>query len=103
METRKTLQTAVCEAFGITESQLWQETRKREIVDARKCYLYIVNECLETGPSLASQWTGVDRVKIHYYSQKFNDHYRKSKDYRRRADQVLAAFNNKELSLLINI
>jgi hypothetical protein len=37
-----TLKTEICKAFGIKEDEIFQKTRKREIVNARQTYIYLI-------------------------------------------------------------
>jgi hypothetical protein len=39
-----TLSKEICKAFGISEERLFQHTRKREIVNARQVYVYILRK-----------------------------------------------------------
>lgn len=94
---------AVCLAFGIPEENLGLHNRKRETVNARKCYAHIVSKELGKGPSVTarklSDW--VSHADIIYYCKQYKNHRETESKFRRRSDLVLSQIHSGKINVNI--
>jgi chromosomal replication initiation ATPase DnaA len=79
----------VCETYGISETDLFSKTRKREIVEPRQMVIFLLNRltkrsnnriCLDFRKNHS---TGMHAIR------KVTDYYRTEKAYRERMDAIL--------------
>lgn len=83
---------AICQAYGIREEDLGMHTRKREIVNARKCYAHIVSKEIGKGPSITARKLSVwaSHADIIYYCKQYMNHRLTEIDFKKRSDLVLS-------------
>jgi chromosomal replication initiation ATPase DnaA len=80
----------ICEIFKIPSGWLFRKSRKKEIINARRLYMYILNRKMKWGPSATERFTGWDHSSVIYSSRKCEDFMENEKDYREKAEGIFA-------------
>ena len=96
----------ICELFGVPEDVLFLRSRKRELVDARRLYFYILDKKANWGPSAVSRHTasiscnkGWDHASVIYASRKCEEIMETEKSYRQKADEIFQALKEDRIRI----
>lgn len=98
---KSTLRKEICNAFGIPEENLFLKCRKREIVNARQIYVYLirtteledevsVQKVKRKSPSALAKHIGFDHATIYHCESKTQDYYDTEADTRALIDRLQA-------------
>jgi len=109
-EEKRTLRKEVCDAFGIPEENLFIKSRKREIVNARQVYTYLVyttpikNEdpvqhAKRTSPVCLGKHIGKDHATVYHYENKVPDYYDTEVNIRTLVDRLRGELIDRKLDM----
>ena len=93
------LNEAICKIFKIPVNSLFDRSRKREIINARRLYMYILNKEMKWGPSLTGRYTGWDHASVIYSSKKCEDLMDTEKDYKAKVNLILSELNHERIRI----
>ncbi len=98
----------ICNSFYLTKDELFNRSRKREIIDGRRFYLYVLNKKLKWGPVKVSRYTakisghqGWDHATILTSCKKYKTLIETEKAYREKTAQIISGIENESIQLPI--
>jgi chromosomal replication initiator protein len=94
----KKLDAAICDYFQIPIEKLKQRTRKREIVDARRLYIYALSKGFNLKPPEIAEHTGFDRCTVFYHNKKASNYIETEKDYREKAEMIIRGIHDHNIT-----
>lgn len=86
----KEIDELICDVFGVTDAELHQKTRKREIVEARQMAIYVRAVCLDIPPRVCGDHFGLDRTTCIHAINTVTALIGNNKYFRSRANEVLS-------------
>lgn len=89
-ETIKRIMDAVCSVFEITKEQLCSKTRKRNIVDARRVFIYFYYPTVRSQLIVASALRVIGRSTVANHQETFYDLYENDRYFHTKVNQVKA-------------
>jgi chromosomal replication initiation ATPase DnaA len=99
LTTKIDLNKVICEAFGISVEYLFIRSRKQEIINARRLYMYILNKKMKWGPSLTGRHIGWDHASVIHASKKCEALMSTERYYRDKVNQVLTELNHERINI----
>jgi len=92
-EVVKSLDSAICNRFEISQDQLYSHGRKKEVVNARRLYFWILMS-MNINPVKIAELTGFDRTTVYFHGKRAPDYIKTEKDYREKAESIMRGVQN---------
>lgn len=84
----------IAKEFKVDANTVFVKTRRREIIEARQFYIFMVCKIIGKGPSVAGRHIGQGHANMIHACKEVENHIKTEKEYRKRAEKIISMYED---------